>query len=349
MKHKIAFVTLLTLIIAVGISGVNIAGYFFSDSSLEEAVIDRDSVKSNAIYISSPDEISFNPMGIIEINDASSTEDLGSWTYDNVVNAKLVCGTIIESLSGYSEQAEFASPLTNDINNALRLSQNNYFYLDGYKYLNPQGELRYVDCIISPVDYRIIYINFYSSKEYSPNSDDISKGLKNFQKNSEEFYLSINNLYDNKTAALLDSFELRNNTVETLPEAYKEAFGYFDSISDGIQNPVEHFWLRSLVLSRVCFYDTSLSSGLDYDENPYLYETPAYGTGYVYELFDTAVYNLGESLFTDSIEYIAYDGRIYQTIDFHDIYYYTNTLVVIYNIEEEIVEGFYAPPSPWLS
>lgn len=350
MKYKIIFTLLLTLIIAVGIKGIDIAGYFFSDNSLEETVISRDSVKSSAVYIASPDEISFNPMEIIETGD--DPDNYIEPQYPSITSGKHVCAAILEALSSYSRQTQYASAVNYGIYSSLKYSRNDYFYLDKYEYFNPDGELRYLDCIITPTDYRIVYINFYSDKEYDLNADDISKGLKKFQENSGDFYLDAD-LSDNKYAKIIESLFFSGETVESLPNAYKEAFEFFDSVSGygNIRNPVEYFWFRSFVINTVPFFDKSFYDPDVYEEYDFdqdMYATPAYGTGYIIEIIDCLSATQDESEFTDTFttnaEYVAYNGRIYQTFKLDGIYYYTDTVIVIYNIEEEIIEGFYAPP-----
>lgn len=347
MKYKITFILLLTLIVAIGINGIDIAGYFFSDDSLEETVIDRDSVKSNAVYIASPDEISFNPMEIIENVDPETQYDVQS--YESVVYGKKVCTAMLEALSGYYDKAEYYSPVGKSIEESICMSSNGYFYLDGYKYLNSEGEARLLDCIISTEDYRIIYINFYSDTEYTPEANDISEGLNKFREYSEKFYANIDDS-ENIIPPAVDEYYIslmddEPTYVYTLSDIYKELYQIFKSEAkiSNQSNPVEYFWIYSILLSNIYFRDIAT---VYYDNSDYVeefYEISAYGALYIIDCISTIFYEIGDSFITDDTEYVAYNGRIYQTIKFNNLYYYSDTLIVIYNINENIVEGFYAP------
>lgn len=343
---------MLTLIVAVGINGIDIAGYFFSDDSLEETVIDRDSVKSNAVYIASPDEISFNPMEIIKTGDISTY--YAEEYYASVAYGKKICSAMLEALSGYYDKAEYSSPISKSIEESISLSDNGYYYLDGYKYLNSQGDIRYLDCILNTGDYRIIYINFYSDAEYTLETNDINDGLNKFREYSEKFYTDLDST-ENKIPAAVHEYILSfMDTVSadvytltdsyTLSDRYKELYEIFNSEAQisNQSNPVEYFWIYSVLLSNIYFRDYSASYYVDSEYVEEFYEASALGVQYIIENVSTVSHEVGDSFITDDTEYVAYNGRIYQTIKFNDLYYYTDTLIVIYNINENIVEGFYA-------
>lgn len=347
MKYKIAFILILTLIVAVGINGIDIAGYFFSDDSLEETVIDRNSVKSNAVYIASPDEISFNPMETIETGNNSAYYETQS--YSSVVYGKKVCTAILEALSGYYDKAEYYSPIDKSIEESICLSSNGYFYLDGYRYLNSEGDTRLLDCIICSGNYRIIYINFYSDSEYTTETNDISEGLNKFREYSEKFYTNLENIENEIPLTVHEYYYSLMDAdpmyVYMLSDIYRELYQIFKSESEisNQSNPVEYFWIYSTLISQIYFRDIATAY---YDNSDYVeefYEISVYGVQYIIENILTVFYETGDSFITDDTEYVAYNGRIYQTIKFNDIHYYFNTLIVIYNISENIVEGFYVP------
>lgn len=347
VKHKIVFIILLALIIFIGINGVNITEHFLDNTSFNESVIARDSVKSNAIYIASPDEISFDPMETIETGDNSTYYDVQS--YSSVVYDKKVCTAILEALSGYYDKAEYYSPIDKSIEESICLSTNGYFYLDGYRYLNSEGDTRLLDCIISSGNYRIIYINFYSDSEYTTETNDISEGLNKFREYSEKFYSNLEYIENEIPLAVNEyNYSLMDTDpvyVYMLSDIYKELYQIFKSESEisNQSNPVEYFWVYSALLSQIYFRDigTAYYDNSDYVEE--FYENSVYGVQYIMENILTVFYEIGDSFITDDTEYVAYNGRIYQTIKFNDIHYYFNTLIVIYNISENIVEGFYVP------
>lgn len=327
MKGKIAFVLILAVIIAAGIKGVDIAGYFFNDLSLEETIIDRSTVKSNAVYIASPNEISFNPMELV----ANKVE--GNQVQRDI-SSEEICELLIQSMSSYYEKAEYSSPLTLDMYYSFKFSGDKYIYLDKFKYLNPENELRYIDCIIDLNDYSIIYINFYSDAKYDLKSDEIDSGIIKLREYSSIFMNNLSSL--ETTFEVIYHADAEYNaplpiyTIDELRDQYKARFALFDKNyeSTNYKSSIEYFWTRSLIPSQVFFYNHVIN----YSES---YETTVYSTiKLIEELYYCTYKN----------EYVAYNGRIYQTINLDGNSNFTDTIIVIYNISEDVIEGFYAPP-----
>lgn len=362
-KQRIIFALLLAVITVIGVTGTDIANIFFDSSGLEDTVIERSSVKNSAVYIASPNEISFNPMEII--NDSDTDYDSSNWTNQAAFdNSKQVCADMVKALSSYDEKAKYSAS-DEDMASAIKFSDNKYFYLSKFGYYNPAGELRYVDFIITAFNYSIVYINFYSDTEYDLKSDEINNSLKSFQKNSESFFGSadINKMVEDFSGLqnVVSESEYGMDTgceISELNLAYEYMYDYFmNSDLCDTSNPVKYFWQYSMALYFVDFYDDAYNT-LYFDGSDYIetetseydnerYITSAYSTVYIYELFDNSVnFSSQQDWLTDSTEYIAYNGRIYQTTKFdNNNYDLTTSLVIIYNIEEDIVEGFYAKPA----
>jgi len=345
MKHKIFFTLLLALIVTIGINGVDIAESFFNDQITEETEIPRDASQSKAVYFASPNEISFHPMDIIK-TDALYTKPMGI-NYDNLEKGKKVCSAIVRALSTYSKTTTYDLPFADNAEQDFKLSSNSYLYLENHMYLNPDGELRYVDCIISVDDYRIVYINFYNSKEYNLDSNDINNSLEKFSSYSINYDRILDYAYK-----IMDEFEtttIHAYNLNELYEAFMSALSAADFYIDKLDpiNPIEYFWIRSYFLCNVEFEQFSIYNygyDADYEES---YFSSITGTRTHFEILDNMIASYYGKSIEEDFEYVAYNGRIYHTINFEEyFYYYCSSLITIYNIEDDIIEGFYMPPNP---
>lgn len=350
MKYKIIFSVLLITIIFIGIKGVDITEFFFDDNFTEETVVPRDSVNTRAIYIASPNEISFHPMEAVENAAVVSQSN----------HSASICLALVKYMSEYSEDTTFSSSVSTGMRESFISTDNGFYYLQKFAYYNPANEIRYVDCIITHYDYMIVYIRFYSDEEYQLNSDDINEGLENFRISSEKYYSDLPDHLE-KLDELLSSYGLENSAMDisyldscyssfsaTFAETYSSK--YFSS------NDIEYFWDRSIIPCKIYFWDEYDASD-DFKDNYYneygeeyaveRYENSAYSSGYILEAildYSNDTYSHTTEML-DSIEYVAYNGRIYQTIKFDPGYYYMNSIIVIYNIKNNSIEGFYAPPN----
>lgn len=343
MKSKIIFTLLLAVIIIIGVNGVDIAGKFFDDASVESATIDRNSIKSNALYIASPDEISFNPMEIINSETAiplvSYLNSEATMNYEKAVYNANIYATIIKTLSGYCDTNKYKQAVGASLEDSLMKDGDEYIYVDKFEYLNTEDDKRYVSCIITSFDYSIVYLRFYGDNEKNLDSDDIENGLKRFREYSEIYYKDfyqeneeIDTLYDYSLEYYdeNDDFEEKCSSIYSLFDKYTSENKY--------ENPVKYFWVYSLLISAfdidIKYYDEYSEENVDYTSN-------ISSTGYLIDVLSTSSFN-DDTLFIDQAEYVAYDGCIYQTMHF-DISNVYNTIIVIYNIENNVIEGFYAP------
>ncbi len=346
VKSNLLFALLLASVLVIGTFGIDIADHFLGSDNLEETVIDR---SGNGLYIASPDEISFNPMEIIRNNNSYVfMED------SNSTVGKYVCSAILQCLSRGTAGAEYKYPLLESPEKAFKLSSNYYFYLKGYKYINTDGELRYADCIIDQSNYDVIYINFYNGEHYNPGTDKVNKGVDILAEYSKEFYPDFNDgespiesVY-NWAFSGLRTEELIAENVEELPE---KALLYYDEVSlesFGVgDNPVELFWANSTLFSGI-YFNSMLKNDLEvlkanrpYDGKGYYSIFNCQSTVAPVSMLEQAQYEYGDELLTENTEYVAYDGRIYQTINMG----YNKNVNIIYNIEEDTIEGFYFPPT----
>lgn len=66
MKHTVAFIIILAAVLLLGFYSADIAGLLFNDDKLEHMSIDRDRDASGAIYVTSENETSFDPMELVK-------------------------------------------------------------------------------------------------------------------------------------------------------------------------------------------------------------------------------------------------------------------------------------------
>ncbi len=334
MKHNLFFALLLALILSVGFYSMDLADRLIESSGQQAVSIERNKETSRAIYLSEKDS-GFDPMSLIK----PSNGEIGSYNAE----WRSVGSSIVEALSYYSDETRFDDQDVHNLFNAWRISRNSYFYIDKMEYRNPAGEKRFIDCIIHPYSYRVVYIRFYSDKPVSATPEQISLGLETLDNYSQNFYMSVNG----KSCNLLDDIY------------YDQAVGYNDgNEADDAMFPwykvycpaTNYGELREAFCSKYNtmkelisknYSNTSIDTPLvRFWINPYYIESirlnennkTAFCINYLFDEENK-----------DRIEVTSYsslNGRIFQNVDLGK-----QTLIVIYNINDDMIEGFYAPPS----
>lgn len=324
MRNIIMFVLLLSVILLLGYHSVDAAEFFTDTSDTEQTIIARDTSASGAIYISSGKDINFDPMSILEHPDkySEASGDLESQYFDPLI----ICKEMLLQMSRYCKEAEFDEPNAGPIYKAFKISGNGYAYLDRCEYYNISGEPRCLDCIISLEDYRVVYIRFYSPDGSTPASDKINSALNELKSYSDELYSLksdlegiIDKIYSAYWSYRSEIEYWDNGSTDYIASEFAMAF---DIASDVIytDSPVLDFWLRTMPVSLVEFYnDECVSSvlGTSYIIGKLIYDYPA----------------------VISPSYSLYNSSIYQSV-YLDGY----QLVTIYNIEGGYVEGYYLEP-----
>ena len=183
MKHTIAFILLLAVILALGYYSVDSADLFSQNAQLEQTHIPRSQDHNNAVYIAG-EETGFKPMDIIEKPDAATLIPLDDKTIRNI------CTAIILVLSCYNENTECPDSFAEAFSDSLNYSNNGYVYTEKFEYENFNGQTRYIDCIFKNDNYRLVYLRFYSPETYELSSDETEAALEAFDKDSTSFYSS---------------------------------------------------------------------------------------------------------------------------------------------------------------
>lgn len=329
MKHTIAFILLLAIILALGYYSVDSADLFSQNSQLEQTHIPRSQDHNNAVYIAG-EETGFKPMDIIEEPDFATLIPSDDKTIRNI------CTAIILVLSCYDENTECPNSFAEAFSDSLNYSNNGYVYTEKFEYENFNGQTRYIDCIFTSDNYRLVYLRFYTPETYEPSPDETEAALEMFDKDSTSFYSSTSEeieklivinetdpYYDyesdyDKTVGSYNNFEFDYNigTDYSFDYIYEHLKYTYDSTEIYSDSKTVNFWIKSCMLSRYIVYESS------------------------YHL--SCVAHIVEGiLISDNYSepgYTIYQGRIYQTVQFGG-----NQLVTIYNIAENRIEGFFAP------
>lgn len=329
MKHTIAFILLLAIILALGYYSVDSADLFSQNSQLEQTHIPRSQDHNNAVYIAG-EETGFKPMDIIEEPDFATLIPSDDKTIRNI------CTAIILVLSCYYENTECPDSFAEAFSDSLNYSNNGYVYTEKFEYENFNGQTRYIDCIFKNDNYRLVYLRFYSPETYELSSDETEAALEAFDKDSTSFYsstgeeieklIAINEpdpYYDNesdydKTIGSYNDFEFEYNIGkdDSFEYNYEHLKYIYDSTEIYSDSETVNFWIKSCLLSR------------------YIVNEGSYYLSCVAHIVEGIMISDNYS----EPEYTIYQGRIYQTVQFGG-----NQLVTIYNIAENRIEGFFAP------
>lgn len=377
MKSKILFTFLIIAIVIIGLNGTDIANRIFGISDVEQTAVSKNSIKTDAVYISSYDEISFDPMKIIDYPSRQSTfinpsrdivfgfSSLSPFTMSDMLEI------LIQNISLYSDKTTYAEPADMDISKMTYVDSHDYFFIEKHKYYNTKHEERYVDMIFDSSSFEIIYLNFYDDTEYNPTSAQVQKGISRLQEYSNAYFDSINEYHDIDNW-IFHSYDVPYGYIDeepvfhfnaTLFEAKEILAAYISSacrnantaskISGG-SNPVIKFFMNVTAPSLITFEDD-----IAYGEKFYgniNYDAPFITTFQVlnsynlfYDVIDSGAssyangeYDIkyGASSPYDNAEYAPYNGRIYQTIRTNN----SEKFVIIYNIVTNEIEGFYIKP-----
>lgn len=355
MRSKILFTFLLIAIVIIGFNGTEIANRIFGSSDVEQTAVSKNSVKTDAVYISSYDEISFDPMKIIDypINESEDivfgSSSLSPFTMSDMLEI------LIRHISLYSDKTAYAEPADMDISKMMYVDSHDYFFIEKHKYYNAKHEERYVDMIFDSYSFSIIYLNFYDDTKYNPTSAQVQKGISRLQEYSNSYYDSISEYHD------IDNWIFHSYTVQhgytdedpafhfnaTLYEA-KEIFeayvssacSYANTASkvSGGSNPVIKFFMNVTAPSLITFEDE-----ITYGEKFYgniNYDAPFITTFQVSNPYNLFYDVIDSDPPYDNAEYASYNGRIYQTIKTNR----SEKYVIIYNIVTNEIEGFYIKP-----
>lgn len=322
MKRTIAFVLVLALVLFTGYYSVNIYE-LFSDSSRLETRLRRNVQDYGAAYISG-EETGFNPMELIENADGSE-----SYSYDDSqsYNVKNICAALLTVISHYDIRAQITPDIGKKLASEFKI-ENGYIYTEKFAYTNVRNETRYLDCILTRGDLRIVYLRFYSDEEIQVSAEETDEALKEFDSMSRAFYYSVEKEIDTaykyveSRGGCLDKQLDISNCYSIYDVCYDSYLSTYFIVKESISNDnqLSLFWIIPAFLMTTvfnCNYD--LISAMS-----------------VAHICEKMIYSSDIS----EMEYTAYQGRIYQNVFFDN-----RRLITIYNIRDRCIEGFYAPSS----
>ncbi len=363
MKHRILFSVLLIVITAVGFNGSKITKAILSAGDSEQSKISRSSVNSAAIYLS-PDEISFDPMSIVDKDNSKPVSKENNRYYGG--GRFDFCGimdSLIRNISIYSEKTEYAKPVGAEIADSIYAAPNGLYYIEKHPYYNKFNNKRYVDLILDSEDLSIRYINFYDDQQHSVSSDAVQRGIEKLDKMSMEFYSKILNIYNyyniygwfyGENYSEINAkfpffmeicFDPFNEEEQNVPLGYNGVYDLFISnacadtkIANTELNdtdPMSMFFKVSSAPSMVSFWDRFDNDLGEYDGNIEIRDEDPYSTTRCFTSSMKFISECVDSDFIKNAEFSAYNGKIYMTSSLQN-----NKKIIIYNILTNEIEGF---------
>ncbi|MDO4863585.1 MAG: hypothetical protein Q4A05_05385 [Ruminococcus sp.] len=336
MKHNAIFVVLTALILALGFYGADIIGHFFPSDTAEEAVIPRDSSNTNAIYLKEEKQ-KFNPMSIV----AKSSQSV--YMNENS-EVRSLTAAMITAMARQNKESYIFQPVGNALDKSLKFDKNGYIYVEKWQYLNSDSETRCLDCIVWTNDLSIVYIRFYSDEVVQLSGSEMNAGLDRLDRFSSQFYpyesdsyYTLQQIKDEQIQSfgsvkddapmwdgdLTDMVHIGEqwSAIDIIPYVTRKYEAYNDAARERLgspDNPLVGYWM-----SQLSFCDIITS-----------HSTYVVGASKVTDLFMS---QLGIWV---KPSYSAKDGIIYQTMNLSG-----HELTVIYNVRDDVIEGYFYPDS----
>ncbi|MCM1132700.1 MAG: hypothetical protein NC340_04435 [Ruminococcus flavefaciens] len=316
MKHNVIFAVLTVLILVFGFFAMDIMQFF----SPEEVPRNISRDDSNAIYLSTQRDI-IQPMSIITPSDKAIPEI-----------QRYAAAGMVKAMSRNSNTTYIAWGIDiPNLDEAWKSGGKNYIYVEKWRYMNyGRQEERLLDCIVDTVNYNIVYIRFYSDKEYDVSANEMNYALDKFDAESIAFYTNVDsianwigdNVYDEERETdspilpgIISGMFITDPTVY-----YVTSYKYFNEQVLNITDlRLASFWLSPLGINNYAYHINALGDiELVYPTSAVLEELSAHSPSWI------------------NPSYSAVNGRIYQTITMNN-----RKLTVIYCVEEDIIEGYY--------
>lgn len=306
-KHSVSFILLLAAIMSIGYYSVDLAKIISDKKNIETASISRTyDDDNNPIYLSET-ENRFDPMKIID-----EGADIGI-----DIKTRQSCTARLAAISKYYPSAAFTSPSDEKLTDSFHYSPNGYIYVFGYEYLNGKGEKRLVDCIIDDLEWCFVYLRFYSPDEHEPTPEEISSAMNNLKNYSKDFYNNSEDLLNFVYNNFEFDTEWQNDPIQNYNIYFEKIFNVAEPYVFHPNNPVINFWFHCIIIDTI-----SIPNDFQYYSAGYLIETISKASKY------------------PEAEYSVYKNNIYQKFTISNY-----NITIIYNINTNQVEGFFAPLS----
>lgn len=342
VKRNLLFVVLTAVILALGFNGADIIGHFFPSNTAENAVIPRDTSNNTAVYLNENRQ-KFNPMSLV-------TKSSQAVNYGNSNEIRATAAAMITAMARYSDKSYIFIPAGKDLESSLKFDKSGYIYVEKWQYLNSDKETRFLDCIVWTADMSIAYIRFYSDDDQQLSGTQMNAGLDRLDKYSAEFYPYIADQFYT-LMQLKDEFRQNSSDIPEITDGRDETelFLMFADLADTIR--VDHIGdtrgvLRCIIAKYDAYRDVVYDNCGKSDNPLVTYWLPQYGFEDIITSQGYAMVggNKINDLFTNLYgvwvkpSYSAKDGIIYQTLTAG-----TYEITVIYNVADDLIEGFYFP------
>lgn len=321
MKHTITFLLLLAAALSLGYYSVDIFG-IFSDGDDSTAVISKTS-STPAVYLKAAS--GFDPMSGIEYSNAENRN-----RYSDEI---IICSETLKSISFYNDKTAFSKADGAELKDAIMVSEDHKLFAEGYRYYNKYNELRCIDFIADVNDISFSYIRFYAPDEKVPSSENVKQKLDEINNDSIAFFNDYNNrldkvftsdiLTDNgfrEDEEYIDGAETYESRIDEINEALvHERIEYVLQQYDEAMLPADkfnQFWLRASVLCTLVF---------ETESNAY----------FITGIMGVASYIIDRKILPDPV-YSVYQDRIFQSFN-----YGSHIITVIYNVNDNYIEGYY--------
>ncbi|NLT08183.1 MAG: hypothetical protein GXY08_01595 [Ruminococcus sp.] len=361
MRHTILFTAIILIAIAVGLKLTSVTSSILSKNDNSNTIVERDDIKSDAVYITPTDYSNFDPFSIVEKDDAVPL------TYRDDTHGKLLSSDIVEALfkfySSYSHYTEFSRSADNDLQECMYIDNNGKIYVQKYAYYNNYGDLRYFD-LITNYDFQIIFINFYDDTELKSDSSEIEEAVTNMESYLASLSDNISNFDVYSWISGLDipfsaysediDIEAEYGTPLTI-ELYDDDYDDRIEAKNALEKELDS--LKDLIYSNAdykipdpysqFFRHLSLPLLINYAyPNPYYSpeSDDEFELSLAYSYFlgaSSAIFYLSDlnSYYSSSLQqskFFVKDGRIYQAIRKDNL----DVLTIIYNPVNRLPEGF---------
>lgn len=338
VKRNILFVALTALILALGFYGADIIGHFFPSDTAEQTFISRDRSNTNAVYLKE-DHKKFRPMSLI-IKTSQSVN------YKENSEVRSITAAMINALSRQYEKTYIFQPAGQELDKALKFDKTGYIYVEKWQYINSDRQTRYLDCIVWANDLSIAYIRFYSDNSSQLSGTEMNAGLDRLNNYSEKFYPYESDFYYTLQQLKDEQVISQGYSNKSLqPEDYLWEGDLIDNVYLGKIGDTSR--IIPLVVQKYDSYSGAARESLGSPDVPLVsYWMSQLGFCDIITSSDFPV--VGASKITDLMSnqygvwvkpsYYAKDGIIYQTTNLSG-----HELTVLYNVREDMIEGYYFP------
>ncbi len=330
VRYNAIFAVLTALILALGFYGADIIGHFISHDTAESAVIPRDRSQTDAVYLTE-DKKPFTPMSIV----AKTAESVNSRENPEIRD---LATAIIVAISEQNEKTAISEPVAQPLRNSLKFSRNGYIYVENWQYLDLAKKPRCLDCIIWTEDLSISYIRFYSDEDIKLTGKEMNDGLDRLDSFSNAFYP--------KTSDFIWAIDDVRNELHEKPEGnYQDFESMIDYID--IQQGIEPAAAGSMMVEKFGVYTNAVHSFCGAPDNllvrywiPQLAFNDVFTSKGQMVVGGTKIVNIFYNLSGIWVKpsYSAENGIIYQTVRAGK-----NDLTILYNVRDDMIEGFYFP------